>query len=144
MAESKPKATRKTPAKASTAKAAAIVAPITMREQASDFAAQAKGKAHDAATQGKDKASDAVAGLSNIVEDLAKTLDEKVGAQYGDYARKAASTVSGFADTLKTKDVDDLVDDAREFVRQKPAVAIGAAAAVGFLLTRLFRAGGDE
>ena len=38
---------------------------------------------------------------------------------------------------------DDIVEDTRNFVRKSPALAIGAAAAVGFLLTRLIRAGRD-
>ena len=42
---------------------------------------------------------------------------------------------------LKGKDVDDLVEDTRKFIREKPAVAIGAAAAVGFVLMRLMKAG---
>ncbi len=45
------------------------------------------------------------------------------------------------ADALKGKDVDDLVEDTRKFIREKPAVAIGAAAAVGFVLMRLMKAG---
>ena len=79
-----------------------------------------------------------------MVEDVASTLDAKVGAQYGDYARKAADAVSGLAETLKSKEIDDLLADARNFVRQRPAVAIGAAAALGFVLTRIVRAGDDK
>jgi ElaB/YqjD/DUF883 family membrane-anchored ribosome-binding protein len=97
-----------------------------------------------AATTGKNQASGAMGDMAAMVEDVAKTLDEKVGAQYGDYARKAASAVAGVADTLQSKDVDQLLDDARDFVRKKPAIAIGAAAAVGFVLTRLIKAGTDD
>jgi ElaB/YqjD/DUF883 family membrane-anchored ribosome-binding protein len=52
--------------------------------------------------------------------------------------------VSGVADTLKSKEVDELLEGARDFVRNKPAVAIGAAAALGFVLTRLIKAGNDD
>lgn len=116
----------------------------SLKGQASNFASQAGDKAKDYATAGKDKATEALDGLSGFVDDLAKSVDEKFGKQYGDYTRKAATAVSGVADTLKTKQIDDLVEDTRKFVREKPAVAIGAAAAVGFFLTRLFRAGSDR
>ena len=38
---------------------------------------------------------------------------------------------------LDEKDVDVIAEDARQFVRKSPALAIGAAAAVGFVLARL-------
>jgi ElaB/YqjD/DUF883 family membrane-anchored ribosome-binding protein len=67
-----------------------------------------------------------------------------MGPQYGDYARKAAESVAGTARSLDDKDVDQLVADARDFVRKSPAVALGAAALVGFVLMRLARGGGSK
>ncbi len=116
----------------------------SLRDQAAQFRDTAREKVKSAASSGKDKASEAIGGASSVIEDVAATLDEKLGVQYGDYARKAAGSISDFADTLKSKNVDDLLDGARDFVRKKPAVAIGAAAAIGFLLTRLIRADDDE
>lgn len=154
MATTSTKAAAKNPApakaKAPAKRAAApkpqklVEEPKTLRDEASDFVSQATDKARKAANTGKDKAAGAMGDVASMVEDVAKTLDEKVGAQYGDYARKAASAVSGVADGLKSKEVEQLLDDARDFVRRKPAVAIGAAAAVGFLLTRLIKAGDDD
>ena len=116
----------------------------SIKEQASAFAGRAGDKARDYANTGKDKATDALDGISGLVDDLAKTVDERLGKQYGDYARRAADAVSGAADKLKHKQVDDLIEDTRRFVREKPAIAIGAAAAIGFVLTRLFRSGSSD
>ncbi len=113
-------------------------------EAAGSFASKAGDKAREYANVGKDKASGALGGISELVDTLAKSIDDKVGSQYGDYARRASSAVSGVADALKSKDVDDLVNDARTFIREKPAVAIGAAAAIGFVLTRLAKAGSTD
>ena len=82
--------------------------------------------------------------IGKLIRDSAATIDENVGKQYGDYARGAADAVDGFATKLDAKDVDALAEDARQFVRKSPAVAIGAAAAVGFVLARLFRSGGKD
>jgi ElaB/YqjD/DUF883 family membrane-anchored ribosome-binding protein len=140
-------ATSKTKSEAAKPKEAAVVkaeTKETLRDQAQTVVGQARDKAKDAANQGKEKASGAMNGLAEIVENIAKTIDEKAGTQYGDYARKAASAVSGAAESLQSKEVEELVDNARDFVRKRPAVAIGAAAAVGFVLTRLIKASSDE
>ncbi len=138
-------APKKAPAKKPAAKPTKLnPEPQTLREEASTIFAQAGEKVRKAANTGKDSASNAMGDMASMVEDVAKTLDDRLGAQYGDYARKAASAVSGVADSLKSKEVDELLDNARDFVRQKPAVAIGAAAAVGFLLTRLIKAGNND
>ena len=120
------------------------VSPESLRDKAGDFATKAGDKAREYANTGKDKATGALDEISGMVETVAKTIDEKVGAQYGDYARRAAGAVSGVADALKSKDVDDLMKEAQTFVRQKPAVAIGVAAALGFVLMRLVKAGSSD
>ncbi|MBA3895655.1 MAG: hypothetical protein H0X36_00635 [Sphingomonadaceae bacterium] len=114
------------------------------REQVSGMAEEATTAVRKAANQGKDKAAEALGGLSKLADDAARTIDDRIGGGYGDYARKASTTVQDFASTLQSKDIDDLVADTKAFVRKSPVVAIGAAAAVGFLLTRLFKAGTSD
>ena len=114
------------------------------REQADDFTKQAKDAARSAATSAKNTTGDALHGLSKLIAETAGTVDEKLGAQYGDYARKAAEAVAGAAKSLDDKDIDQLTEEARNFVRKSPAVAIGAAAIVGFVLMRMMRGSSDE
>ena len=114
------------------------------RDQAEDFASQAKDAARTAATSAKTMTGESLHGLSKLIADTAETVDAKLGPQYGDYARKAAEAVSGAAKSLDEKDIDQLAEDARDFVRKSPAVAIGAAAVVGFVLMRLMRGSGDK
>ena len=114
------------------------------REQAGVLAEQAVESARAAATVAKDRAGSALHSLSKLIADTAETVDSRMGPQYGDYARKAAESVAGTARTLDDKDVDQLVADARDFVRKSPAVALGAAALVGFVLMRLARGGGSK
>ena len=59
--------------------------------------------------------------------------------KYGDYARTASRTLQETAAKLDQKSVEELGEDAREFVRKSPAAAVGLAALAGFLLARLFR-----
>jgi ElaB/YqjD/DUF883 family membrane-anchored ribosome-binding protein len=119
------------------AKQALIDGTANLRGQAGD-------KARDFAVEGKTRATDALGQLSQLLNDAAGQVDEKLGAQYGQYARTAADKVQGFSSTIDAKDVDELIEDARALVRKSPAVAIGAAAAVGFVVARLITAGIDQ
>ena len=115
----------------------------TLKDNVIKFANDAGEKAKGYAEDGKSRAGTALDELAQMLHEAAGTVDEKVGEQYGQYARSAADAVSNFSGTLKAKQVDDLIDDAREFVKKSPAVAIGTAAAIGFVLARLVKAGLD-
>jgi ElaB/YqjD/DUF883 family membrane-anchored ribosome-binding protein len=116
-------------------------ASVQAKDELSKIKQQASEKARDAANRGKDRAAEAMDGISKLIRESADTIDEKVGKQYGDYARSAADSVDGFANKVDSQDVDALVEEARHFVRKSPAVAIGAAAAIGFVLARIVRSG---
>ena len=82
-------------------------------------------------------------GHGKVVADTAPQIDEKLGEQYGDYARKASRSLTEASAKLETKSLEELGDDAREFVRKSPGTAVGIAAVVGFLVARLFRGSRD-
>lgn len=105
---------------------------------------QAGKTAKSAATVAKDKTGSAMQGLARLIADTAATVDARLGPQYGDYARQAAESVAGAAEKLDSKDVDTLMTEARDFVRKSPAMTIGAAAVVGFVLMRLARGSGSD
>ncbi len=105
---------------------------------------QASKTAKSAAGVAKDKTGTAMQSLAKLISDTAGTVDAKLGPQYGDYARQAAETVAGAAKSLDSKDVDQLMGEARDFVRKSPAMAIGAAAVVGFVLMRLAKGSDTE
>lgn len=115
----------------------------TLKDEASKLSAKATEKARGLADEGKARATGALDEFSKLMEDAAGTVDEKLGEQYGQYARSAAQAISGFSDNLRGKEVDDLIADASDFVRKSPAIAIGTAAALGFVLARIVKAGAD-
>lgn len=135
---------------AKTVKAAiADVAPANSfnKDKVKDDMNNIKDKASDtarsAAERGKERASEAAFSIGKILRDNAETIDNSVGKNFGDYARSAADSIDGFAEKIEAKEVDALVDDARNFVRKSPVVAVGAAAAIGFVLVRMLRSGKD-
>jgi ElaB/YqjD/DUF883 family membrane-anchored ribosome-binding protein len=112
-----------------------------LRGQVSALRDQAADRARDFAEGGKTRASDALEELSRVVADTAESIDERLGGQYGEYARRASDAVSNFADTLRRTEVDELYGNVRDAVRKSPGVAIGIAAVVGFTLARLIKSG---
>lgn len=115
-----------------------------MAEEAKVKGQQAKDKAWELANEGKAKASTAMSGIGKLVSDNAPAIDEKVGPKYGDYARSAAKSIQDAADWVEHKDLGELGEDAKEFVRKSPGLAVGLAAVAGFMLARLFRGGGSS
>jgi hypothetical protein len=111
------------------------------KSQFASFKSQATDKARGYAGEGVTRATGALDEAAKFLEDTARSVEEKLGPQYGRYGFSAAESVSGFADQLRGKDVDALVEDMRNFVRKSPAVAIGAAVGLGFVLARLAKAG---
>lgn len=112
-----------------------------LRGQVSALRGQAGDRVREFADGGKTRASDALEELSRVVADTADSIDERLGGQYGEYARKASDAVSGFADTLRRTEVDELYDNVQSAIRKSPGIAIGVAAVLGFTLARLVKAG---
>lgn len=105
---------------------------------------QAADKARGLVGQGLERSSEALANVSKLVGDTAAGLDERLGEEYGEYARKAASALEEAANKIAAKDADELIDDTREFVRKSPGVALAGAAIIGFALVRLVKSGLDQ
>ncbi|WP_271077912.1 hypothetical protein [Aurantiacibacter sp. MUD61] len=109
------------------------------RARGEDWATDAKTKAGELAVEGKHKVSEGLSGLSRVIDENAGTLDEKLGAKYGDYARSTSRALQENAQKLDQKSLDELADDTRESIRKSPVAAVGLAAVVGFFFARLFR-----
>ena len=115
-----------------------------VRDQVTSLRGQAGDKLRSVADDGKSKATTLLDDLAGIIEDAARSIDDRLGEDYGDYAHRASTAVSGFAGRVRDRSVDDIIDDTRDVVRRSPAVAIAAAAVVGFALMRVVRTGLDQ
>jgi ElaB/YqjD/DUF883 family membrane-anchored ribosome-binding protein len=134
-------ATAKTPTKPSVKAPLSAASKVNAKEEIGNLKNQATEAAKSAAERGKERTSEAFSSLGQMIRDSAPKIDESVGQNYGDYARSAADSVDGFAEKLNSKEIEDILDSARDFVRKKPVVVIGAAAAIGFAISRLIRSG---
>ena len=112
-----------------------------LASDAKSYGDEARLKGKDLAIQGKGKLAEGINALSRTVSDNAHVVDENLGAKYGDYARSASKTLADTATKLDQKSVEELAEDGRAMVRKSPGMAIGIAAAVGFMLSRLLGGG---
>jgi ElaB/YqjD/DUF883 family membrane-anchored ribosome-binding protein len=105
------------------------------------LASQAGDKARGLVTQGLERTAEALANVSKMVGDTADGIEERLGPEYGDYARRAAGAIENTANTIAAKDPDELIEDTRNFVRNSPGIALAGAAVVGFVVARLVKSG---
>jgi ElaB/YqjD/DUF883 family membrane-anchored ribosome-binding protein len=105
------------------------------------LAGQAGDKARGFVSQGLERTAEALANVSKMVGDTAPGIEERLGAEYGDYARRAAGAIEDVANTIAEKNPDELIEDTRNFVRNSPGIALAGAAVVGFVVARLVKSG---
>ena len=74
---------------------------------------EALGRARGFVGEGLKSGSTTLGSIAGIIEDTVEQIGERLGPQYGDYAKSASSTIQRYASTLESKDPDELVDDAR-------------------------------
>jgi len=110
----------------------------TGREQ---LASQAGERTRGIVSQGLERTSEALANVSKMVGDTASGIEERLGPEYGDYARRAAGSIENVANSIASKDPDELIEDTRNFVRNSPGIALAGAAVVGFVVARLLKTG---
>jgi ElaB/YqjD/DUF883 family membrane-anchored ribosome-binding protein len=102
---------------------------------------QAGDKARGFVSQGLERTSEALANVAKMVGDTAPGIDERLGEEYGEYARRAAGAIENVATSISDKDPDELIEDTRTFVRNSPGIALAGAAVVGFVIARLLKTG---
>jgi ElaB/YqjD/DUF883 family membrane-anchored ribosome-binding protein len=112
-----------------------------LRSSREKLAGQAGDKARGLVSQSLERTSEALANVAKMVGDTAPGIDERLGEDYGEYARRAAGTIENVANAIAEKDPDELIEDTRNFVRNSPGIALAGAAVVGFVVARLLKTG---
>lgn len=112
-----------------------------VRSSGGKLSEQAAGKARDFLGQGLERSAEALSNISRLIGDTASGLDDRLGEDYGNYARRTAQTLENTAGKLAEKNPDELIDDTRNFIRKSPGVALAGAAIAGFAIARLLKSG---
>jgi hypothetical protein len=107
---------------------------------ASALASEAGERVHSYLDQQVVAGADLVEGVSNAMRVAANELG-RTSPMLASAARRAADSVQNVSRNFKNKNADELLSEARDMVRRKPALVFGAAAGLGFLAFRVLNAG---
>src|ERR1700751_6031514 len=70
------------------------------RDGREQLSSQAGERARGLVTQGLERTSEPLANASKMIGDTADGIDERLGAEYGDYARRAAGSIENVANQI--------------------------------------------
>ena len=125
------------------------------KQQAQQVTQQTQQKAGQLADQGrqqvksqlatqKDQAAERLSPIKTALQEAGQQLRNQGQESTGQYADKAAEQVERFSGYLCENDVDQILDEVRNFARSRPALFLGGAAALGFLGTRFLKSSSEE
>ncbi len=92
----------------------------------------------------KDQAAEQLSPIKTALQETGQQLRNQDQGSVAQYAEKAADQVERFSSYLRESDVDEIIDEARNFARSKPALFLGGAAALGFFGTRFLKSSSEK
>jgi hypothetical protein len=116
-------------------------------DAALDLANTAKDRIEAEATQRKSLGADYIGSIAQATSRAASEFDADV-PQAARYIRQAAEQIQGVADTVRERDVRELVGEVQDFARRQPTLFFGGAVVLGFAVLRFLKStapnAGDE
>jgi uncharacterized phage infection (PIP) family protein YhgE len=110
---------------------------------ASAIASEAQHKATGLMQQQMEASADYVRLVSGTAQSAARQLENKA-PELARLVQDAAGRAEQFADDLKNKDVEEIVEMAWDFARRNPRMFLGGAIAAGFLLARFAKSSAER
>jgi hypothetical protein len=92
----------------------------------------------------KDKATDGIGTVAQAVRQTSQQLRSQQHDTIANYIDQAAQQLEQFSTRLREKDVGELMRDAQQFAKQRPAVFITSAFALGLLGARFLKSSHDR
>ena len=108
------------------------------REQAGRVVDQIREHAESFANEKKAAAAAQIGGLASALRKTAEELDRSE-IPLGNYVERAAESLEDFSESIKERDFGDLLADLEGMARQYPAMFLGSAIIVGFMLVRFLK-----
>jgi hypothetical protein len=109
-----------------------------MGDAARDLAGSAKDKVEEAVTQRKSVGADYIGSLAQATGQAAQAFDNDL-PQAAQYIRQASKQIQGVADTVRERDVRELVGEVQDFARKQPTLFFGGAVILGFAALRFIK-----
>jgi ElaB/YqjD/DUF883 family membrane-anchored ribosome-binding protein len=110
------------------------------KETASSLASDAQQRFHGYMDQQVAAGADLAGRVAGVIKTAADELD-RTSPALGGMVRSAGERVQDLSQQFRYKTAEEVLADSRDFVRRKPALVFGAAAALGFVAYRVLNAG---
>lgn len=106
-----------------------------------ELACAAQSAALSAVDEQKARTAAQIGGIAEAVRAAARSLERGQTPVAADYADSAARQIETLADAIRTRRWGELAADLEETARQRPALFVAGAVALGFLAGRFLSAG---
>ena len=103
-----------------------------------------RNSANTQLTQQKERATEGIGSVAQAVRQSTQQLRDQQHDTIAQYVEQAADQLEKFATRLKEKNVNELMNDAQRFARQRPALFIGSAFALGLIGSRFFKSSAER
>ena len=110
----------------------------------SGIAQKIRDQANTRLSSGKDRALDGVKGVTEALRQTSQSLRDNQHDTIAQYLEQAVGQVDRVAQTLRQKDISELMLGAQRLARRQPAVFVGSAFAMGLLAARFFKSSPPE
>jgi len=107
-------------------------------DAAVEMANSAKGKVEAAVSERKSLGADYIDSLAQATERAAREFEAEL-PQAAHYIRQASEQIQGVADTVRERDVRELVGEVQDFARRQPTLFFGGAVVMGFAALRFLK-----
>jgi hypothetical protein len=107
-------------------------------DAALDMANTAKDKVEAAVTERKSLGADYIGSIAQATGRAAHEFEAEL-PQAAHYIRQASEQIQGVADTVRERDVRELVGEVQDFARRQPTLFFGGAVVLGFAALRFLK-----
>ncbi len=101
-------------------------------------------KARSKVSEQKSKAAGELKTTAEVLRKASKDFRERDKSLLARYAEKAAERTEHLSDYLHEKNMDEFIEDAEDFIRRQPLIAMGGAFLAGTVLARFLKASGHK
>ena len=103
-----------------------------------DIANSAKDKVEAAVSERKSVGADYIGSIAQATERASHEFEAEL-PQAARYIRQASEQIQGVADTVRERDVRELVGEVQDFARRQPTLFFGGAVVLGFAALRFLK-----
>ncbi len=114
------------------------------RQQAGQLASRGSEQVKSQLENQKHQASQRMVPIQSALREAAHQLRNQGQGSTAQHVDRAGDQVERFSGYLRGTNVDQIMDEVRGYARRRPAIFLGAAAALGFFATRFLKSSSQE